>query len=134
MKFNLSEWALEHKSFIWFLMVIAVVAGVFSYQKLGREEDPAFAIKTMVVQAYWPGASIDDTKSQVTERIERALESLDSLDFTRSYSTAGQATVFVNLKETLRGQAVTDSWYQVRKKINDIRAQFPSGLVGPLLQ
>jgi multidrug efflux pump subunit AcrB len=131
MNFNLSEWALEHKSFIWFLMVIAVVAGVFSYQKLGREEDPAFSIKTMVVQAYWPGASIDDTKSQVTERIERALESLDTLDFTRSYSTAGQSTVFVNLKETLRGQAVTDSWYQVRKTINDIRAQFPSGLVGP---
>lgn len=131
MNFNLSEWALEHKSFIWFLMAISVVAGVFSYQNLGREEDPAFAIKTMVVQAYWPGASIEDTRSQVTERIERALDSLDTLDFSRSYTTAGQATVFVNLKETLRGRAVSDSWYQVRKKLNDIRSQFPSGLLGP---
>jgi multidrug efflux pump subunit AcrB len=130
-KFNLSEWALEHRSFVWFLMAIAVVAGVFSYQNLGREEDPAFSIKTMVVQAYWPGASIEDTRSQVTVRIERALDSLDTLDFTRSYTTAGQSMVFVNLKETLRGQAVPDSWYQVRKKLNDIRNQFPSGLVGP---
>jgi multidrug efflux pump subunit AcrB len=106
-KFNLSDWALEHRSFVWFLMAIAVVAGVMSYQNLGREEDPAFAIKTMVVQAYWPGASVDDTRSQVTERIERALDSLDTLDFTRSYTTAGQSTIFVNLKETLRGTAVT---------------------------
>ncbi|WP_395819105.1 efflux RND transporter permease subunit [Devosia sp.] len=131
MKFNLSDWALEHRSFVWFLMAIAVVAGVMSYQNLGREEDPAFAIKTMVVQAYWPGASVDDTRSQVTERIERALDSLDTLDFTRSYTTAGQSTIFVNLKETLRGTAVTDSWYQVRKKVNDIAREFPSGLIGP---
>jgi multidrug efflux pump subunit AcrB len=131
MSFNLSDWALNHRSFVWFLMGLAVVAGVLSYQSLGREEDPGFAIKTMVVQAYWPGANIDDTNKQVTQRIERAVQNLDSLDFSRSETVAGQSTVFVNLKESLRGQAVTDAWYQVRKKINDILYQFPTGLQGP---
>ena len=131
MSFNLSDWALNHRSFVWFLMGLAVVAGVLSYKSLGREEDPSFAIKTMVVQAYWPGANIDDTNKQVTQRIERAVQNLDSLDFSRSETVAGQSTVFVNLKESLRGQAVTDAWYQVRKKINDILYQFPTGLQGP---
>jgi multidrug efflux pump subunit AcrB len=131
MKFNLSEWALEHRSFVWFLMALSVVVGVMSYQNLGRDEDPGFQIKIMVVQAYWPGASVEDTRKQVTDRIERAVESLDTLDFTRSYTTAGQSTVFVNLKEELRGQAVPDAWYQVRKKIGDIAYTFPSGLIGP---
>ena len=131
MSFNLSDWALNHRSFVWFLMGLAVVAGILSYQSLGREEDPGFAIKTMVVQAYWPGANIDDTNKQVTQRIERAVQNLDSLDFSRSETVAGQSTVFVNLKESLRGQAVTDAWYQVRKKINDILYQFPTGLQGP---
>ena len=131
MSFNLSDWALNHRSFVWFLMGLAVVAGVLSYKSLGREEDPGFAIKTMVVQAYWPGANIDDTNKQVTQRIERAVQNLDSLDFSRSETVAGQSTVFVNLKESLRGQAVTDAWYQVRKKINDILYQFPTGLQGP---
>ena len=131
MNFNLSEWALEHRSFVWFLMVIAVVAGVLGYTQLGREEDPSFSIKTMVVQAYWPGASLDDTMQQVTQRIERAVQNLDTLDFSRSETVAGEATVFVNLKESVRGQAVSDSWYQVRKKINDILQDFPAGIKGP---
>jgi len=131
MKFNLSEWALAHRSFVWFLMAIAIVAGGLAYEQLGREEDPAFAIKTMVVQAYWPGATVEDTRQQITQRIERAVETLDTLDFTRSYTTAGQSTVFVNLKETMRGNAVADSWYQVRKKLGDTAHEFPSGIIGP---
>jgi len=131
MSFNLSEWALSHRSFVWFLMVLAVIAGVLSYSQLGREEDPSFSIKTMVVQAYWPGASLNDTMEQVTERIERAVQNLDTIDYSRSETVPGESTVFVNLKESVRGQAVTDSWYQVRKKINDVLYQFPSGIQGP---
>ncbi|TPN37041.1 efflux RND transporter permease subunit [Mesorhizobium sp. B2-3-3] len=131
MRFNLSEWALEHRSYVWFLMVLAVVAGIFSYERLGREEDPSFTIKTMVIQAYWPGASLSDTTNQVTDRIEKALQSLDTLDYTRSQTTPGESTVFVNLKEAARGRTVSDSWYQVRKKINDILNQFPQGIQGP---
>ena len=69
-RFNLSEWALGHRSFVWFLMLAVVAAGTFSYQRLGREEDPAFAIKTMIVQATWPGATVEEMTNQVTDRIE----------------------------------------------------------------
>jgi multidrug efflux pump len=131
MRFNLSEWALEHRSFVWFLMAVAVIAGVLSYQRLGREEDPTFAIKTMVIQANWPGASLNDTMEQVTQRIERAVQDVDTVDYSRSETVPGQTTVFVNLKESVRGRDVTDSWYQIRKSVNDILYQFPQGIQGP---
>ena len=75
--FNLSDWALDHRSLVWYFMIVFVVAGVFSYLNLGREEDPAFTIKTMVIQAQWPGASVEETTRQVTDRIERKLEELE---------------------------------------------------------
>ena len=94
-KFNASEWALSHRSFVWFLMAICLVAGALAYRGLGREEDPPFAIKTMVVQAVWPGATIGDTLEQVTDRIEKELQQVATLDYVRSYTTPGNATVFV---------------------------------------
>ena len=101
--FNLSEWALSHRSFVWFLMAVAIVAGAMSYRKLGREEDPAFAIKTMVVQAVWPGATIGDTLDQVTDRIEKELQQISAVDYTKSYTTPGQATVFAAVYLVLHG-------------------------------
>jgi multidrug efflux pump subunit AcrB len=100
--FNLSDWALDHRSMVWYFMIIFMVAGVFAYLNLGREEDPAFTIKTMIIQANWPGASVDETIMQVTDRIEKKLEELDSLDYTRSITTPGKSVVFVNLKDTTR--------------------------------
>ena len=85
--FNLSEWALKHRSLVVYLMIVAVVAGLVSYFRLGRNEDPAFIIKTMVVQAAWPGATVDDTLKQVTERLERKLQETPKLDFLRSFTT-----------------------------------------------
>src|SRR5262249_45364701 len=84
---NLSEWALKHRSFTIFLMLVVTVAGLTSYFRLGRNEDPAFTFRTMVVQAAWPGATLDDTLSQVTERLERKLQEIKGLDFLRSYTT-----------------------------------------------
>ncbi|WP_158811280.1 efflux RND transporter permease subunit [Beijerinckia sp. L45] len=130
MGLNLSEWALKHRSFIWFLMIISVLAGVMAYRNLGREEDPAFAIKTMVVSATWPGATIADTLDQVTDRIEKELQQVDSLDFTRSYTTPGHATVFVQFKDTTDPKKLPNLFYQVRKHINDIRGTFPDSLGG----
>ncbi|MGA7680109.1 MAG: efflux RND transporter permease subunit, partial [Pseudolabrys sp.] len=83
MGFNLSEWALKNRSLTVYLMIIAVVAGLFAFVRLGRNEDPAFVIKTMVVQAAWPGASVDDMLKQVTERLERTLQETPKLDFLR---------------------------------------------------
>jgi multidrug efflux pump subunit AcrB len=128
---NLSEWALKHRSFVIYLMVATVVAGLVSYARLGRDEDPPFVIKTMVVAAAWPGATIEDTLQQVTERLERTLQETPSLDFVRSYTSAGMTTIFVNLKQATRAKEVPDIWYHVRKSIGDIRHTLPAGVAGP---
>src|SRR5689334_18518373 len=129
--FNLSDWALRHKSLVVYFMIAAALAGAWAYGKLGREEDPAFTIKTMVVKTVWPGATATDTLQQITDRIEKKLEEIPNLDFVRSYTKAGESVVFVNLKDTVSGQAVQPLWYQVRKKIDDIRHTLPSGIQGP---
>lgn len=128
---NLSEWALKHRSFVIYLMVAAVGAGLVAYYRLGRNEDPAFIIKTMIVQAAWPGATLEDTVQQVTERLERQLQETPSLDNLRSYTSAGLATIFVNLKQATRGSEVPDIWYHVRKSIGDMRHTLPAGVIGP---
>ncbi len=131
MSFNLSEWALRHRSFVVYLMIASVLAGAAAFNRLGRNEDPAFVIKTMIVQAGWPGATLNDTVLQVTERLERTLQETPNLDFLRSYTSPGLATIFVNLKgETPPGE-VPDIWYHVRKSVADMRHTLPSGIVGP---
>ena len=129
--FNLSEWALRHRSFIWYLMLAIVLAGGLSYTRLGRQEDPSFTIKSMIVYASWPGATVEEMTNQVTDRIERKLQELGSLDFTKSYTTAGQTTVYVNLKDDTPGRDIRGIWVQVRNKVNDIRSDFPANVQGP---
>jgi multidrug efflux pump subunit AcrB len=128
---NLSEWALKHRSLVAYIMIVAVIAGVLSYFRLGRSEDPTFIIKTMVVQAAWPGATVEETLKQVTERLERKLQETPHLDFLRSFTRAGITTIFVNLKGSASAKEVSDTWYQVRKNVGDIRHTLPAGIVGP---
>ncbi|OLP57729.1 ACR family transporter [Xaviernesmea oryzae] len=130
-KFNLSDWALEHRSLVWYFMIVFMIAGVFSYIGLGREEDPNFTIKTMVIQAQWPGASAEEVTKQVTDRIEKKLEELESLDHTRSLTTSGQTIIFVDLLPTTKARDVAPTWLRIRNMIADIKGQFPSGVVGP---
>ena len=130
--FNLTGWAISHRSLVYYFMLVLVVIGVASYMRLGRNEDPTFTIKTMVVQTQWPGATLDDTMLQVTERIERKLQETPHLDYLKSYTKAGQSTVFVYLKGSTGPRAVADTWYQVRKKIKDIELTLPQGVVGPV--
>jgi len=129
--FNLSDWALEHRSLVWYFMIAFMAAGLYSYLHLGREEDPSFTIKTMLIQAKWPGASAEEMTRQVTERIEKKLEELPALDYTKSLTVPGQTTVFVNLRDTTKARDVVPTWLQVRNLINDIKGDFPSGVVGP---
>ena len=129
--FNLSEWALRHRSLVWFFMIAFMAAGLFSYLQLGREEDPAFTIKTMVIQAQWPGASAEELTRQVTDRIEKKLEELESLDYTKSVTVAGQTTVFVYLRDTTKASDVPPTWARVRNMIADIKPTFPQGVIGP---
>jgi multidrug efflux pump subunit AcrB len=129
--FNLSEWALGHRSFVWYLMLMVVIAGGLAYMRLGRAEDPTFAIKTMVIQANWPGATVGETTNQVTDRIERKLQELEALDYSKSYTTSGKTTVFVNLKDDTPADSIPRVWQQVRDKINDIRSDLPQQIQGP---
>lgn len=129
--FNLSDWALKHRTLVWYLMFVTLLMGTWSYFELGREEDPSFTIKTMVIQTRWPGATVDDTLLQVTDRIEKKLEELQDLDYVKSYTRPGESTVFVFLKDTTRADRVEQAWYQVRKKVADLRGEFPQGVHGP---
>jgi len=131
MGFNLSEWALKNRSLTVYLMIVAVLAGLFAFVRLGRNEDPSFVIKTMVVQAAWPGASVDDMLKQVTERLERTLQETPKLDFLRSFTRAGVTTIFVNLKDSTGAKEIPDIWYHVRKSIGDMRHTLPAGVIGP---
>jgi len=129
--FNLSDWALNHRALVWYFMIAFMAAGLYAYLNLGREEDPAFTIKTMVIQAKWPGASAEEVTKQVTDRIEKKLEELESLDYTKSITTPGQTTVFVNLRDNTKAGDVVPTWLRVRNMIADIQGDFPSGVIGP---
>jgi len=129
--FNLSRWALEHKSFVVYLMLVVTLAGIFGYRQLGRDEDPPFTIKTMVVKTMWPGATTLETIGQITDRIEKKLEELPNLDYVKSYTKPGESVVFVYLKDSTRASDVPDLWYQVRKKVGDIKHALPQGVQGP---
>ena len=130
-RFNISEWALRHQALVLYFMLVLAAIGVGSYLRLGQAEDPDFTFKVMVVQTLWPGASADEVERQLTDRIEKKLQETPRLDFLRSYSKPGESTVFVNVKDSSRPGEIADSWYQVRKKIGDIRATLPQGVQGP---
>jgi len=129
--FNLSEWALRHRSLVTYFMLVIVIAGIGSYFRLGRNEDPDFTVKTMVVQAAWPGATVDDTLEQITDRIESKLQETPSLDYLKSYTSAGQTTIFVYLKDSTPPAQVPGIWQVVREKVRDISNTLPQGVVGP---
>jgi len=128
---NLSEWALRHQSFILYLIIALALAGAFSYVKLGQGEDPEFTFKVMVVRTQWPGATAREVEQQVTERLEKKIQEAPWFDYTRSYSRAGESMIFVILKDFTPPKQVPVAWYQVRKKISDIRHTLPSGVRGP---
>ncbi len=128
MKFNLSDWALKHRSLVWYLILVSVIAGAFSYTRLGREEDPAFTIKTMIVSAALPGATAEETATQVTDRIEKKLQEIDSLLHTRSVTFPGQTVVYVDLRDDAKDVRAT--WTRVRQMMSDIRPDMPSEFAG----
>ena len=130
-RFNLSEWAVHNRAIVVFLMLVCVIGGISAYERLGRQEDPDFTVQTMVVQAVWPGATAADMLTQVTDRLEKKLEETPELDYIKSYTKPGQATIFVYLKESTPKRDLDDIWYQVRKKVSDVQATLPPGVVGP---
>jgi len=131
-RFNLSAWAVRHQALVLFLIIAISLAGARSYFDLGRAEDPSYTIKTMVIQAFWPGATAEEMQSQVADRIEKRLQELPYFDYVKTYSRPGVTVLQPQLKDSVPGRQVPDIWYQVRKKSTDIKQDLPEGVIGPV--
>jgi multidrug efflux pump subunit AcrB len=130
-RLNFSRWALEHIPFIRYLMVVLLLGGIMSYEKLGQDEDPPFTFRAMVLRAYWPGASSVQMAEQVTDKLEKTLQETPYVDKIRSYSKPGETLIILELRESTPPKEVQGVWYQVRKKISDMRHTLPGGVQGP---
>ena len=130
-RYNLSEWALKNKGLIFYFMLLLGIVGIVSYSKLAQSEDPPFTFKVMVIQTYWPGATAEEVSLQVTDRIEKELMSTGNYERIMAYSRPGESMVTFVAKDSLRSNQIPDVWYQVRKKVGDIKQQLPSGVQGP---
>ena len=130
-RFNLSEWAITHQPLVLFMILVLAAAGAYSYFNLGRAEDPSFTIKTMVVNVAWPGATASEMQTQVADKIEKKLQELPYLDRVESYSQPGVSFIQVFLIDQTPPAKVKELWYQVRKKVGDIKGDLPSGVNGP---
>ncbi|HID0449444.1 TPA: efflux RND transporter permease subunit [Acinetobacter baumannii] len=131
MKFNLSEWALNNKGIVLYFMLLLGIIGAISYSKLSQSEDPPFTFKVMVVQTYWPGATAKEVSTLVTDRIEKELMTTGQYDKIMAYSRPGESMVTFVAKDSLTSAQIPDVWYNVRKKVNNIRHELPSGVQGP---
>jgi multidrug efflux pump len=130
-RFNLSRWALEHRPLVTFFIVLLLFSGLFAYTKLGQNEDPPFTFRAMAIRVIWPGATATQIAEQVVDRIERKLSETPNFLRVRTYVKPGEAQFIVELKQSSPPKTVPDSWYQLRKKIGDIRGQLPTGVIGP---
>jgi multidrug efflux pump len=131
MSFNLSAWALRHRQIVLYIMLLFAVVGALSYTKLGQSEDPPFTFKAMVIRTNWPGASAEEVSRQVTERIEKKLMETGEYERITSFSRPGESQVTFMARDSMRSSEIPELWYQVRKKISDIRHTLPPGIQGP---
>lgn len=129
--FNLSSWGLQHRTLVIFAMLLSLLLGTVAYFKLGRAEDPNLTIKVMTIDVNWPGATTRDLEQQVVEKIQRTLQEVPNYDYVQSYVRPGQATIFLVLKDWTRKSQIEESWYQARKRVNDIRQNLPKDIQGP---
>jgi multidrug efflux pump len=126
--FNLSDWALKHQALVLYFMLVLTIAGLVAYTKLGQSEDPPFTFKVMLVRTSWPGASAQEVEQQVTDKLEKKIQEVPHLDYSNSYSRPGESMIFIIAKDDTLSKDVPDVWYQVRKKIGDIRNTLPQGV------
>jgi multidrug efflux pump len=130
-KFNLSKWALDHPALTRYLMLVLMLLGFAAYFQLGQDEDPPFTFRAMVIRTNWPGATAQQMAEQITDKLERTLQEVPYADKIRSYSKPGESQIIFNVKDTIKGGDVTNTWYTVRKKIGDMRNTLPAGIQGP---
>ncbi|PJJ98647.1 multidrug transporter AcrB [Lysobacteraceae bacterium NML91-0213] len=130
-RFNLSEWALANRGLVVYAMLVVAIVGTWSYLRLGQSEDPPFTFKAMVIRTVWPGATAEEVSRQVTERIEKKLMETGDYEFIRSYSRPGESQIVFMARDSMRSGDIPELWYQVRKKVGDIRATLPADVIGP---
>lgn len=130
-RMNLSQWALDHQAFTRYLMIVLMLLGVAAYFQLGQDEDPPFTFRAMVVRAYWPGATAQEVSEQVADRIEKTLQEVPYADKIRSYSKPGETLILFQVRDNSPAAEIPQTWYTVRKKVGDIRATLPQGVIGP---
>ena len=131
LRWNLSRWAVTHQAFVGFLMIACSIAGLVTYWQMGRAEDPSFTIKTALVGAVWPGATADEMQRYVAKKIEDKLRETPKLEYLLTYCISDRMMTLVQLQDSVRGRDVANTWYQVRKKLDDIRGELPASLIGP---
>ncbi len=124
-RFNLSEWALNHQTLVLYIMLMLTLAGLLAYSKLGQSEDPPFTFKVMLIRTSWPGASALEVEQQITDKLEKKLQEVPHLGYTNSYSRPGESMIFIIIKDDTFSKEIPQIWYQVRKKIGDIRHTLP---------
>ena len=129
--FNLSAWAVRHPPLVLFLVLLLMVAGTLSYLRLGRAEDPNFTIKVAVVTTIWPGATAQEMQDQVADPIEKKLQELPFFNKVTTYTKPSFTAMQVEFKDLTPPAEVPQLFYQLRKKLDDIRADLPTGLIGP---
>ena len=130
-KFNLADWALRHKSIIYYFIAVLLTFGIFSFTHMGRMEDPDFTMRTMVVGVSWPGASPQQMSVQVTDKLEEKLRDLPGVDYTKSFTDGSKSVIYINLKEDLPSNKIRPAWEEARNMINDEWKSLPSGVQGP---
>lgn len=130
-KFNLADWALRHKSIIYYFIAVLLTFGIFSFNHMGRMEDPDFTMRTMVVGVSWPGASPQQMSDQVTDKLEEKLRDLPGVDYTKSFTDGSKSVIYINLKEDLPSNKIRPAWEEARNMINDEWKSLPSGVQGP---
>ncbi len=131
MRFNLSAWALGNRQIVVYLMLLLAVVGALSYSKLGQSEDPPFTFKAMVIQTQWPGATAEEMSRQVTERIEKKLMETGEYERIVSFSRPGESNITFMARDSMHSDEIPELWYQIRKKVGDIRHTLPAGVQGP---
>lgn len=131
MRFNLSEWALNNKGLIVYFMALMALVGFISYSKLAQSEDPPFTFKVMVVQTYLPGATAKEVSLQVTDKIEKTLMETGKYEKIMAYSRPGESMITFMAKDSFKSAEIPDVWYEVRKKVGDMKHTLPAGVQGP---
>jgi len=130
-RLNISKWALEHSALTRYLLVVLMLLGAAAYFQLGQDEDPPFTFRAMALRVFWPGATAQQVAEQVTDKLERTLQEVPYSDKIRSYSKPGEALIIFQVKDSSPPKEMQQVWYTVRKKIGDIRATLPAGVIGP---